>query len=146
MKYQVLNITNKCKPVRHSFEIHGHTLVNADSVKYLGVHLHNSLEYPDQQISQQGKLNICLHPTKSPPKSRNIKELAYKSLVRPTLEYAATEWNPTHKATFTKLKWYDVELLALLNDNMNAKQVYPAYYNNFNGPPLKGTHESYNAP
>ena len=36
-KYQVLNITNKKKPIKYTCTIHGHVLETVKSAKYLGV-------------------------------------------------------------------------------------------------------------
>ena len=44
-KCQVLHITSKRKPVLASYTIHGHTLEEISSAKYLGVTLQNNLSW-----------------------------------------------------------------------------------------------------
>ena len=95
-KCQVLHITNKRQPVKQSYTIHGHVLEEVESAKYLGVNIHHKLSW-NTHISQVVKKsnnsraflqrNIYQCP-------RKTKELCYKALVRPQMEYASMIWDP----------------------------------------------------
>ena len=42
-KCQVLHVKNKIKIIKMPYNIHGHTLEEADTAKYLGVDIHHKL-------------------------------------------------------------------------------------------------------
>ena len=44
-KCQVIHITNKTKPLKHLYNIHGHILEEVESAKYLGVNIHHKLSW-----------------------------------------------------------------------------------------------------
>ena len=102
----VLNITNKKHPVRSSYDIHGHTLSIVDHSKYLGIHIHKNLNWNthiNKVVSKANAtcsfLNRNLHKCPKP-----IKELAYKAMVRPIVEYASTVWDPHTEDNIQKLE------------------------------------------
>ena len=66
------------------------------SVRYLGVYLSDDLRWNEHVNNMSNKANKTLGFLKRnlrhcPPKT---KETAYKALVRPTLEYCSTVWDP----------------------------------------------------
>ena len=66
------------------------------TVKYLGVYLSDDLRWNEHVNNMSNKANKTLGFLKRnlrhcPPKT---KETAYKALVRPTLEYCSTVWDP----------------------------------------------------
>ena len=74
-------------------------LEQVQSAKYLGINITDNLDW-GQHVSEISckatrtmgflRRNLALAP-------RHTKEVAYKTLVRPQLEYAAPIWNPYHK-------------------------------------------------
>ena len=82
------------------------SLSEISSDKYLGIILDNKLSFNnhvDQIVSKATKLlNLCrrnLHMC-----SPELKEIAYKALVRPHLEYASPAWSPHTQRNINKIE------------------------------------------
>ena len=95
-KCTVLTVTKKKTPVMFNYKLHGHTLEHEEATKYLGCTISSDLNWGKHITNICSKANKTLgflrrnlHIT-----SKKIKERAYKSLVRPQLEYASTVWDP----------------------------------------------------
>ena len=105
-KCQTMHITNKRKPITVPYIIHGHVLEEVDTAKYLGVNIHKQLNW-NHHISSVTKIanntrsflqrNISQCPKKT-------KELCYRTLVRPLIEYATVIWDPFTEANIGKLE------------------------------------------
>ena len=80
----------------NTYSLEGSVLETVPSIKYLGVTITNDLKW-NKHIS-----NICLKANRSLGLLRrnlskcpqNVKETAYKGLIRPVLEYAGCVWDP----------------------------------------------------
>ena len=95
-KCEVISVTRKVNPIIYNYTLHNQTLKHVDSVKYLGVHINKQLNWNTHVNYTAAKANNSLNFLRrninvSNPK---IKEKAYKSLVRPILEYAQVVWDP----------------------------------------------------
>ncbi|XP_072043590.1 uncharacterized protein [Amphiura filiformis] len=82
-----------------AYTIHGSALRTVDEAKYLGVTIHRNLSWKPHVSNISKKSNSTLgflrrNLRKCPP---NIKEKAYKTYVRPTLEFASSVWDPHTK-------------------------------------------------
>ena len=88
------------------YSLHQQTLEQVRSAKYLGLTITDDLEW-GQHISEISckatktlgflRLNLALAP-------RHTKEVAYKTLVRPQLEYAAPIWHPYNETETKRLE------------------------------------------
>ena len=99
-KCEVLRVTNKHKHIIHThYKIHCMILDTVDkTTKYLGVtiqsklnwkpHIHNITKANSVRAFLQRNLSNCPRP---------VKEQAYKTYVRPILEFASTVWDPHTK-------------------------------------------------
>ena len=98
-KCTVLSVTQKKKPVQHTYKLHNHPLEKVNSTKYLGVTIQSDLKWDKHINSMTAKANQSLAFLKRNLKltSSKIKEHAYKALVRPKLEYCTTIWDPHTK-------------------------------------------------
>ena len=95
-KCSVLPITRSHNPIINSYHLHNHTLESVTSAKYLGVTLTKNLSW-DTHIDQVcNKANKTLGFLRRNLKigSTKVKESAYKTFVRPILEYACTVCDP----------------------------------------------------
>ena len=95
-KCHVMHMTRKRNPILDDYTLKGETLETVESATYLGIELSSDLSWNKhiKKISMKGnralgfvKRNIITHSTKA-------KQTAYKSLVRPQMEYAASIWDP----------------------------------------------------
>jgi myo-inositol-hexaphosphate 3-phosphohydrolase len=94
-KCNVLTISRKKQPIMNSYTLHCQQLEHVTTAKYLGVSITSDMKW-NQHIS-----NICKKANNTMSflkrnlniKNANIKEKPYKSLVRPTLEYACITWD-----------------------------------------------------
>ena len=95
-KCQVLRITNKRKPTRAIYTIHGHALEEVDSAKYLGVTIDQKLNWNHHvhttAVKANGTRAFVQQNLRTAP--RHVKAACYTALVRPMLEYASTVWTP----------------------------------------------------
>ena len=92
--------------IHFSYSLHQQTLEQVRSAKYLGLTITDDFEW-GQHISEISckatktlgflRRNLALAP-------RHTKEVAYKTLVRPQLEYAAPIWHPYNETETKKVE------------------------------------------
>ena len=105
-KCQVMHITNKRKPIKVPYNIHGHTLEEVDSAKYLGLNIHKTLNWNlhiDTVTKKSNNARSFLQRNISQC-PRKTKELCYNTLVRPLMEYATVIWDPFTESNIRKLE------------------------------------------
>ena len=105
-KCQVISITKRRNTIDYVYTLHGHTLEHVKEAKYLGINITNDLKWSAHINNIIGKASKSLGFLKrnlqiNQPK---LKEQAYKSLVRPHLEYSSTIWDPSTKTDIEKLE------------------------------------------
>ncbi len=95
-KCHVLQVTRKKNPLHHVYTLKGIPLENVPEATYLGVDISNKLSWHKHTSKVAAKGNRALGFVKRNIRttSRKTKELAYNTLVRPTVEYASTVWSP----------------------------------------------------
>ena len=95
-KCTLIRITRKKKPSLTTYTLRGHQLEVVDQATYLGVEISANLSWNKHIAKVKTKANRTLGFIKRNITTSSIKakSLAYKTLVRPQLEYCATVWNP----------------------------------------------------
>ena len=108
-KCEHITITRKRKPLTSSYTLRGHVLKSVSQTKYLGVNISSKIEWKDHIDKTVKKANKTLGFLKRNLKNapEEVRETAYKSLVRPQVEYCASLWDPhtkeqTHKVEMTQ--------------------------------------------
>ena len=88
-------ITNKKNPIRHNYFIHGQKLPTKSDSKYLGIAISSNLSSSKHVNNIFKKANSTMALKRIiRPASQQAKSTAYKTFVRPTLEYVSTVWSP----------------------------------------------------
>ena len=86
--------------------IHNHNLQTTNTAKYLGIHIHNTLNWNthiNKTVPRANTTSAFLHRNiRTCP--RKIKHLAYTTLVRRILEYASIIWDPHTAANIHTLE------------------------------------------
>ena len=105
-KCTVLTATNKRNPIVTEYTIRGQLLAAVIPAKYLGVTIIYKANWRQHIDSITDKANRTLSFLRRNLKisSISIKEQAYKTLVRPLVEYASTVWDPHHQTDIRKLE------------------------------------------
>ena len=105
-KCELLRVTNKRSPLAADYTIHGQVLNITDSAKYLGLNIHKSLTWDDHvgKITKKANSTIAFLSRNISRCPTNIKAQCYTTLVRPTVEYASSVWNPAKKDTINKIE------------------------------------------
>ena len=95
-KCSTLSATRERKKMIPAYELHGRIPENVSMTKYLGVTIQALLRWGSHISSTTNKANKTLGFLRHNLKigNKKTKETAYKALVRPLLEYAATVWDP----------------------------------------------------
>ena len=95
-KCYLMNITRTRNHLTHNYSLNNHILQTVTREKYLGITISKDLNWSAHINTITNKCNSKLgflrrNLSRCPQK---LKETAYISLVRPTLEYAASVWDP----------------------------------------------------
>ena len=84
------------KQILFYYSLHNETLENVQSAKYLGITITDNMDWGQHVSSKTTKTLGFLHRNLAFA-PRSTKEVAYKTLVWPKLEYAAPIWSPHSK-------------------------------------------------
>jgi len=95
-KCEVIRITKKKKPIVYQYQLHNVNLATTENAKYLGLTISHDFSWKTHINNISAKANNTLRFIKRNVKTRNqtLKETAYKTYVRPQLEYCAAIWHP----------------------------------------------------
>ena len=106
IKCEVLSVTSKRNPVAYSYSLHNETLRRVSSTKYLGVTISSDLNWNRHISNITGRANQALGFAKRNinTRSQKIRSMAYKTLVRPRLEYCASVWDPHTQCAVQRLE------------------------------------------
>lgn len=89
-KCQVLHISRSKSVHRNTYYLHGHALQPVSSAKYLGVTFTSDLSFNQHitQITATANKTLGFLKRNITTPNPKVRELAFKTLVRPQLEYA----------------------------------------------------------
>ena len=101
-----MNVTRKRKPFANSYHLKGSTLENTNSSSYLGVTIRNDLKWNDHINKVTAKANRTLGLLRRNIKTNNtdLKTRAFNTLVRPSLDYCASVWDPHLQTDIDKIQ------------------------------------------
>ena len=96
LKCYVLRVCRTKCPFIHPYTMLGHTLQAVDHYPYLRVSLSENLNWKQhiQNITNKANLTLGFVKRNLHHCPQKVKDQAYKSLVRPRLEYGCTVWDP----------------------------------------------------
>ena len=105
-KCQVLQITKKAKPLNTKYILHNVELESVPAAKYLGVTIADNLSWSKHIDITTKKANQTLGFLKRNIRVHNkdLKSVAYKTLVRPQLENSSTVWYPHTTTDINKVE------------------------------------------
>ena len=103
---KVLHISRARQQIHSQYTLHGEILESVDCARYLGVSITKDLCWNTHINQITSKANRTLGFVKRNVRTTNqsFKELAYKILVRPQVEYASTMWSPYTKQNIQKIR------------------------------------------
>ena len=103
-KCQVVHITRSKRPIQTSYEMHGQVLEAVHSARYLGVDITSDLKFTQHinRITANASKSLGYFKRNILTKHTGIREAAFKTIVRPQLEYASTVWSPYTKQNVKK--------------------------------------------
>ena len=98
-KCNILQISNVKEPLLKFYQLEHRVLKHVDAAKYLGILIEKTLSFSDHILDITTKANRKLGFLKrnlrnTPPE---VRKIAYVSLVRSSLEYGSTIWDPLGK-------------------------------------------------
>jgi hypothetical protein len=114
-KCQVLHITKNKSVKKTKYVLHGYVLEAVTNAKYLGVDITTDLNWSSHinRISTNANKTLGFIKRNITTHNEHVKSLAYKTLIRPQLEYASPIWHPytqsnTHKVEMVQrraIRW-----------------------------------------
>ena len=106
LKCQYISYCNKQAPIQTDYTIHGESLQQVNSIKYLGVTIDKRItwnEHVDKIVHKANNVRGFLHRNfKNCP--IHVKKQCYETLVRPILEYASIVWSPYYAQNVNKIE------------------------------------------
>lgn len=98
-KTMCITVTHRKAPLHFNYTLSGAEIKHVNTVKYLGVTITQSLKWNAHidQVSARAFKQLGFLRRKLSGTSPQVKLTAYKTLIRPILEYAAIVWNPHQK-------------------------------------------------
>ena len=143
-KCSLLRVTKKRKIIQHTYSMMGIDLDQTDHSPYLGVEISSNLEWKHHIKSVTGKAKKTLHFLQRnlyscPPE---VRKQAYVSLVRPTLEYAASCWDPYHQKDIDTLEAVQRKAARFISNNFRRRTSVTALLTNLDLPSLQERREA----
>ena len=105
-KCKVIHISRSRSPLPTKYTLHGETLEEVASARYLGVDIANDLSWKTHisRITNTANKSLGFLRRNLRTQNTSLRENAYKAIVRPHLEYAAPVWDPHNKDDIQKIE------------------------------------------
>ena len=102
----LITTSRKTTPIKTSYKLYGHTLTFMDEAKYLGITFTEDLRWNQHITNICNKANWTLGflIRNLNISAKSVKENAYRSLVRPLVEYASLVWDPYNQNNIQMLE------------------------------------------
>ena len=102
----VIHITQTRTPVSSKYLLYGQILDSVGSAKYSGMEISENLSFKNyiQKISTSTRRSLGFIKRNIWTKSLAICEMAYKTLVRPLVEYPLSVWRPYTQSNIHKIE------------------------------------------
>lgn len=114
-KTNCMSVTHKRSPLQFNYTLNGSEVFRTNSIKYLGITITHTLKW-DVHIENtctKAFRQLCFIRRKLSRAPPHVKLTAYKTLVRPILEYGSIVWNPHQQYLVHKLKKMKIRHFAL---------------------------------
>ena len=113
-KCQVVLVTGSKSPYKSEYILHGQVLETVTCARYLGVDISSNISWSSHIGCVVGNANRSLGYIRCniKSKSKDVRESAYNTIVRPQLEYASAVWDPHTKEHISKIEKSSEGLLA----------------------------------
>ena len=95
-KCSILCVHRTRQPIEYAYSLKGIKLTEEEHTKYLGVHITQNLSWNHHidKTAKKGNSTIVFLRRNLQVRNEEVKGMAYKTIVRPTLEYCASVWSP----------------------------------------------------
>ena len=105
-KCPVVHITRSKRPIQTFYSMHGQVLEAVNSARYLGVDIASDLKFTQHinRITANASKSLGYLKRNIQTEHTGIREAAFKTIVRPQLEYASTVWSPHTKQDIKKIE------------------------------------------
>ena len=122
---------------------HGISLKETDSAKYLGVTITKDLSWSKHINQITTKANNYLNFIKRNIQTNNpkLKESAYKTYVRPLVEYAASVWDPEQNKYIEKIEMIQHRAIRYIFNDYSSSSSVTNMRSKLNLPTLKKRRE-----
>ena len=106
IKCVILKVTHKVNPIRTQYTLYGQILTHMEEAKYLGLTLDSKLTFNKHidSICKKSNATLAFIRRNTHFCQRHVKSDAYRTYVRPILEYTAFIWSPHTSANINKLE------------------------------------------
>ena len=105
-KCVVIHITRARTQVPSQYFLHDQLLESVASSKYLGVEIHSNLSFNKyiQNITTSASRSLGFLKRNIRSQNPALREMAYKTLIRPLVEYSSPVWSPDTKTNIDKIE------------------------------------------
>ena len=105
-KCVVIHITRSRTPIPSHYLLHGQVLESVAGSKYLGVEITSNLSFNNhiQSITTSASRSLGFLRRNIRTQNPALREMAYKTLVRPLMEYSSTVWSPYTNQNIDRLE------------------------------------------
>ena len=120
-KYHVISITNKVKPIIAKYQVHDHILEQVHCAKYLGIYVDSKLAFNTHvdAIVKKANSTRAFFARNIPQCCRKVKQMAYTTYIRPTVEYASPVWDPHTKRNTNKIEMVQCRCARYVSGNFD---------------------------
>ena len=142
---QVISITNKVKPIIGKYQIHDHILEQVNCAKYIGIHVDSKLAFNTHVDAIVKKANSThaflarnIHRC-----CRKVKQMAYTTYIRSTVEYASPVLDPHTKRNTNKIEMVQDRCARYVTGNFDRTSSVTSLLNSLSWPTLKERRRQY---
>ena len=144
-KCQLISVANKVKPIIGKYIIHDHILEQVNCAKYIGIYIYSKLTF-DKHVDAIVKkanstraflarnINRCC---------RKVKQMAYTTYIRLTVEYASPVLDPHTKRNTNKIEMAQRRCARYVTGNFDRTRSVASLFNCLSWPTLEERRRQY---